>query len=320
MEFKRGQLRNFVTVAEDGQMTRAARKLHLAQPALSHSISQLESELGIMLLERHARGVRLTGAGEAFLPKARAVIAAADEALRTAQSLARANSGHMDVGYVGPPPLINAPELFRPFTENHPEASVSFREIRFPYTPTSAWLEEVDVAFTHSPASEPGVRIQPIRREPRAIVAPHTHPLADQAELRVSDVLDDVFLAYDPDVQPAWAGFHSLDDHRGAPARLTSNQARTPPEMLAMVASRQGIAAVPLSDARVIERVLRGVVAIPLVDADPAVLSISWREDDHNPLLRALTALAGQLARRDGVDHDGSVRAVRATWPELRRD
>src|SRR3977135_3735779 len=126
MEFKRGQLRNFVTVAEDGQMTRAARKLHLAQPALSHSISQLENELGIVLLERHARGVRLTDAGQAFLPKARAVIAAADEAMQTAQSLARASSGRMEVGYIGPPPLVNAPELFGAFVEAYPEAAVSF--------------------------------------------------------------------------------------------------------------------------------------------------------------------------------------------------
>jgi DNA-binding transcriptional LysR family regulator len=303
VEFKRGQLRNFVTVAEDGQMTRAARKLHLAQPALSHSIAQLENELGIVLLERHARGVSLTSAGQAFLPKARAALAAGDDALRTAQSLARAGSGRMEVGYIGPPPLVNAPELFGGFTDSHPEASVSFREIPFPYTPTSAWLERVDVAFTHSPASERGVCIQAIREEPRAILAPDTHPLADRAELRVADVLDDVFLAYHPEVQPAWAAFHSLDDHRGAPARLTADCARTPPEMLAMMAARRGLAAVPLSDARVIERVLRGVVAIPLIDADPAILSLVWREADHNPCVQALIATAGQLASSDGAGH-----------------
>ena len=306
MEFKRGQLRNFVTVAEDGQMTRAARKLHLAQPALSHSISQLETELGIVLLERHARGVRLTDAGHAFLPKARAVIAAADEALQTARSLARAGNGRMDVGYVGPPPLANAPELFGAFADTHPDASVSFREIPFPYTPTHSWLETIDVAFAHSPASERGVCIEAIRTEPRAIIAPDTHPLAERAVLRVDDVLDDVFLGYHRDVQPAWAAFHSLDDHRGAPARLTTERARTPPEMLSMMVSRRGLAAVPLSDARAIESVLRNVVAIPLADADPAVLSIVWREGDHNPCVQALVALARQLASRDG-HHGGNV-------------
>jgi hypothetical protein len=207
----------------------------------------------------------------------------------------------MDVGYIGPPPLINAPELFGAFAEAYPDAAISFREIPFPYSPTHSWLEAVDVAFTHSPAGEPGICIQAVRTEPRAIIAPDTHPLAGRTKLSVGDVLDEVFLGYHPDVQPAWAAFHSLDDHRGAPARLTTDRARTPPEMLAMIASRQALAALPLSDAHVIERVLRSVVAIPLTDADPAVLSISSREGDHNPCVQALAGLAGQVAGRNGA-------------------
>jgi DNA-binding transcriptional LysR family regulator len=66
MSFKRGHLLYYVTVAEAGQITRAARRLHVAQPALSRAITQLESDLGFKLLERHARGVTLTPAGEAF--------------------------------------------------------------------------------------------------------------------------------------------------------------------------------------------------------------------------------------------------------------
>jgi DNA-binding transcriptional LysR family regulator len=73
--------------------------------------------------------------------------------------------------------------------------------------------------------------------------------------------------------------------------------------MLAMMAARRGLAAIPLSDARVIERVLRGVVAIPLIDADPAILSLVWREADHNPCVQALIATAGQLASSDGAGH-----------------
>jgi len=60
------QIQYFVAVAEEEQITRAARKLHLAQPALSQAIAQLESQLGVALLERHAHGVTLTAAGEAF--------------------------------------------------------------------------------------------------------------------------------------------------------------------------------------------------------------------------------------------------------------
>jgi LysR family nitrogen assimilation transcriptional regulator len=63
MSFRRGHLRYFVTVVEERQITRAAAKLHIAQPALSHAMAQLEAELGVQLLERHARGVTPTAAG-----------------------------------------------------------------------------------------------------------------------------------------------------------------------------------------------------------------------------------------------------------------
>src|SRR5271169_2669810 len=144
MAFKRGHLYYFVTVAEEGQITRAARKLHIAQPALSQAIAQLEAELEIELLKRHARGVTLTPAGEAFLVKARIALAADDDAAQTARWLARAARGAMDVGFIGPPPTLNAPELFAAFADSNPHAEVSFRDVPFPCGATLSWLEEVD--------------------------------------------------------------------------------------------------------------------------------------------------------------------------------
>jgi DNA-binding transcriptional LysR family regulator len=299
MTFRRGQLRYFVTVADEGQMTRAAGKLHIAQPALSQAIAQLESELGLGLLERHARGVALTPAGEAFLPKARAALAAETDAAATAQSLARAARSAITVGYIGPPPAINAPELFTAFAEAHPNAEISVRELPFPRGSTASWLGDVDVAFCHEPSPDPDVRIQAVRTEPRAIVAPRDHPLAQRSELTVAEVLDETFIAYDPAVQPIWAGFHSLDDHRGEPPpRMTTDRALTPSQMLTIIASRTAITAVPASDAAIILKVLRGVVAIPVRDADPAVLSLTWRKSNHNSLVTALAVLAS--GRGDG--------------------
>src|SRR6478609_1031412 len=144
MPFRRGHLRYFVTVADEGQITRAAHNLHIAQPALSQAISQLESELGIELLIRHARGVSLTLAGEIFLPKARAALAADAEAALTAQSLARAADERLDIGYAGAPPAIKMPELFTGLQRTYPNAEVSFRELPFPTSPTSAWLGDAD--------------------------------------------------------------------------------------------------------------------------------------------------------------------------------
>ena len=226
---KRGHLRYFVTVAEEGQITRAAKKVHIAQPALSQAIAQLEADLGVELLTRHARGVTLTAAGEAFLAKARIALAADDDAAQTARWLARATRGAMDVGFVGPPPTLTAPELFATFGESYPDAEVSYRDLPFPRGTTLSWLEEVDVAFCHLPASDPDVEIQAVRLEPRVFVAHDSHPLAQRAELTVADVLDETFLSYRSDVQPAWAGFTvSMTIAVGHPEKRPSNARRTP--------------------------------------------------------------------------------------------
>jgi len=297
MPFRRGQLRYFVTVAEEGQMTRAARMLYVAQPTLSHAIAQLESELGVQLLARHPRGVTLTPAGEVFFAKARAALTATAEAAATGQSLARAARGAIAVGFIGAPPELRAPELFEAFADAEPDAELSFRELSFPRGATASWLEEVDVALCHAPSAEAGVCVQALRAEPRGVVAPKGHPLARRRKQTVAEVLDETFLAYDSSVQPAWAAFHTLDDHRGStPRSVTVAGALTSRELLAMIASRQGIAAVPVSECAFICQVLPGVVAVPLCDAHPAVLSLIWREDNHNPLVERLAAIAEPLA------------------------
>jgi DNA-binding transcriptional LysR family regulator len=291
------QLLYFVRVAEEGQMTRAAKTLHLAQPALSQAIAHLEEQLGVELLRRHPRGVTLTPAGEAFFVKARLALEAAEDAELTARSLTRAARKTIELGFLGSPPMLDAPELFAAFAYLHPEAEVSFRELPFPTGSTAGWLEEVDVALCFSPTSHPEVEIQPLRVEPRVVVAASDHPLAQRAELTAAEVLDETFPGTHPSVDPLWAGFWQLDDLRGEqPPRLTTDKAINPHELAAIVASGRAITITPASDGANIARALPSVVAIPLRDAEPAVLSLVWRRDNPNPLVEALVLAAKNLA------------------------
>src|SRR5206468_11636846 len=92
-------LRYFIGVAEEENVSRAALKLHVSQPALSRQIRDLEEELGFLLLERSARSVRLTEAGRAFLIEARAVLQRAEDAVKAARAIATGQRGELHVGY-----------------------------------------------------------------------------------------------------------------------------------------------------------------------------------------------------------------------------
>jgi DNA-binding transcriptional LysR family regulator len=309
MSLRLRQLRYFVVVAEEGQITRAAAKLHLAQPALSQAITQLESQLAVKLLERHPRGVSLTSAGESFFTKARAALDAVAEADLAARSLSRGRRGAVEFGFIGAPPMIDAPDLFTAFAALHPDIEVSFRELPFPSGSRAAWAEEVDLALCFALAPDDNVRTYTLREDARAIVAASTHPLAQRSERSVAEVLDETFVGFHPHVDRSWAGFWHLDDHRGEPCRrVTSDRAINPQEMAAIIASGRAIITAPVSNARNFTKALAGVSVIPLRDARPAELSLVWHRDAGNLLVAALVATARTLSERP-PEQDRSVGA-----------
>lgn len=307
MPFKRGQLQKFVTVADEGQITRAARKLDLAQPSLSQAISHLEGELGILLLERHGRSVTLTPAGETFLPKARLALSAHADADAFAQSLARAARGTVALGFLGLPPTAHTPELFAMVAAQHPDIELSFRELPLPRGATASWLREVDVALCHLPIDEQNIASQRLRSEQRVLIVPSTHRLAGSSRLTVAEVLDETFLGYSREVNPAWSAFWSLDDHRGSPAKRLATEHMTAIEMLAALPGADAVTTVPACHADAIALAVPALLAIPLVDASPAELMMVWRRDSANPLVGTLAAVAGHYARLyDGAEREAS--------------
>jgi len=107
------QLRSFVAVAELGQLTRAAERLHVSQPALSAQIKSLEDELATVLFERGAAGMTLTPAGRQLLPRAERVLAAAQALRAEALALRGEVSGRIRLGTVGDPELTRLPDVLR---------------------------------------------------------------------------------------------------------------------------------------------------------------------------------------------------------------
>jgi DNA-binding transcriptional LysR family regulator len=290
---KHSHLSYFVKVAETGQITRAARILHIAQPALSQAITQLEAQLGVKLLERHPRGVSLTPAGAVFLEKAQIALEAQADAAATAASLARDLRGALQIGFLSVPPMLMAPNLLEAFGRANPQVEVSSRELRFPTGPTASWLSDVDVALCHAPVPDPNVEILVLRQDLRSVVLRSDHRLGGRAELRVADVIDEPFCGAHPSVDPVWASFWNLDDHRGAPpATVTSDQVGNTLEQIAAMASGHAISTFPAPVAGVIVDLVPNLVAVPIIDAAPASCALVWHVSRPNSVVADFVALA----------------------------
>ena len=183
-------LRYFVAVAEELHFARAAGRLFISQPALSQQIRGLEGELGLRLLERNRRGVRLTPEGEAFLAEAKAVVQQADRAAELAKALAEGATGHLRLSY-----LRTMPGL--------PEVVVREYQRRFPSVEvvpdsgnTATNLErlrrgELDVGFVLTPVEDPvNLGWIEIATEPLVLAIPSKHPLAHRRRIRKEELAD----------------------------------------------------------------------------------------------------------------------------------
>jgi DNA-binding transcriptional LysR family regulator len=298
-------LHYFVEVAEAGQISRAAKRLFIAQPALSQAISRLERRLGLELLHRHPRGVTLTPAGRIIFEKARVAVTAGAEALATARSLSRGQGGVLEMGFLSSPPPLLAPGPLEVFRAANPGARVCFRELGFPVAPVTDWLSEVDLALCYACPPREGVEVMPLWIEPRAVLLHASHRLAGAGELLVSEVLDETFYGNHPATDPDWAALWSLDDHRGEPPlRLTDDTPANALEMVAAITAGRAVTAVPTTVAETIAGVAPSLSVRRLSDAAPVSCGLVWRAEPTNPLTAAFVEAARAFLATEGVSEE----------------
>src|SRR5262245_52299466 len=173
-------LRYFITVAEEGHITRAAERLGIQQPPLSQLIKAIERELDVQLFRRKPRGVELTDAGRAFLDSARATLSQFDYAFETTRRTARGEQGRISVGYSSSLaflPLV--PRVVREFREAFARVSVTLTEAFPGDVVYQVQNDQIDVAFIRKPVPDPeGIVIDPLLEEPMVVALPSGHMLA----------------------------------------------------------------------------------------------------------------------------------------------
>lgn len=173
-------LRYFQAVAEELSFSRAAKRLRIAQPALSRAVQELEQEIGSLLIERNRRTVALTPAGAVMLHETGLVLERLEESLRRVRRTAAGEEGELRLGYIGPPTQPFLGRLLHEFRRRYPKVSVHLEE----RTPERVWemvaKGRLSVALTR-PLPGQGERVLetlPLRQEPLGVVVPAGHPLA----------------------------------------------------------------------------------------------------------------------------------------------
>src|SRR5688572_1258927 len=173
-------LRYFQAVAEDLSFSRAARRLRVAQPALSRAIKQLEADLGAIVLERTRHHVRLTPAGSVLLRETALLLQQWEESLRRVRRTAAGEEGELRLGYIGPPTQPFLGSLLREYRRQYPRVAIHLEE----RTPERVWemvaKGRLSAAITRPVVAHEalGLRTIVLNDERLGIVVPAFHPLA----------------------------------------------------------------------------------------------------------------------------------------------
>jgi DNA-binding transcriptional LysR family regulator len=184
-------LRYFEAVARHSHVTRAAAELHIAQPALSKQISQLEAELGVALFDRVGRSVRLTEAGEALLPHARAVMAQVDAARVEMAERIGLRRGRATVGTTPTVGVRLLPQALANFAQRYPGIELRLHEAGVQTLMDLLETGALDVAIVTLPVADEALTVVPLLTEELVLVVADKHLLAQQNTVRMEDLADE---------------------------------------------------------------------------------------------------------------------------------
>jgi DNA-binding transcriptional LysR family regulator len=289
------QLRYFVAVAEELHFSNAARRLRIAQPALSRQIQALERELAVQVLLRNRRKVQLTPAGQVFLDRTRLLLSRVEDAVLAAQRASGGVSGSLNLGFVGSATYDVLPAVLRAFRKIAPHVDLTLSEMTVHAQLEALTEKRIDIGLLRLPARTPGLVFRTIAREPLYLALPSSHRLAQQSVVRLSALAGEPFVLYPDHPRPSWtefviglcqqAGFQPIIVQRTVEIQTT----------LSLVAAGIGVSVVPACIGNIIRkevvyRRLTGVRA-------RTELQVAYREEDPSPVVQTFLKVMWQAIR-----------------------
>ncbi len=294
-------LRYFVAVAEERNFTRAAARLHIAQPPLSRQIQQLEENLGVQLFERDQRPLKLTDAGRFFYSHATQLLAQMSELEAMTKRVGKIERS-LSVGFVGSTLYGMLPKVIRRFRAENPAVELSFHEMSTMDQMKALKEGRIDVGFGRIRLEDPSVRRVVLREERLIAALPLDHPLtAAKPLLTLHDLLGDTLIVYPKTPRPSYADqvLAAFHDRGLEPTHIF--EARELQVALGLVAAGVGVTIVPRS----VLGLKREDVSYQELD-DPKLVSpiiMSMRLLDESEDIRSMLDLIYDLYAEEGIDH-----------------
>jgi DNA-binding transcriptional LysR family regulator len=285
-------LRDFVAVAAAGSFTRAAEKLHVAQPALSQQIKRLEEEFGVRVFEREARGISITDEGRQLLESATEALRRYDALLDLAADLRRGARGRLRVGFIAQGPGELLPEILRAFKRSHPNVEVSLHQFGFEDCFVGVTRELSDVGFSHGMLDEDDRIASQSLEEPIVVVMASDHHLATRKRLTIDEIIDEPLFT-DMHSPGRWRDYWDAIPHRKGAQPAIAGRFASHDEWLEAVRLGGGIGLCPESTPTYYPR--SGVAFVPLEGMAPAVHSIVWCKDRASTLVSDFVSTALSL-------------------------
>ena len=290
-------LRYFQAVAEELSFSKAARRLHIAQPALSRAVKELEEQLGVVLMIRNRRAVSLTEAGAVLLHEIGVIFQRVDDAVRRVKRTASGEEGELRVGYIGPPTQSFLGRLLAEFRRRYPRVSVLLEE----RTPERVWemvaRGRLTIGLTRPVLAQNahGLRTMLLRREPFHGVFPAGHPLARSRSVPWRSLAEESLIIL---ARREGVGLHDAILAACHRARFTPRLVHTPSvisTVLSYVEAGAGIGIIPDSVAAL---GAGGPLAFrPLAPVQAVELVMVWSDSETSPAASAFRALVAEWLR-----------------------
>lgn len=301
-------LRYFIAVAEEGSLlTAAQRRLNTSQPSLSRQIRDLETEVGVKLLERQARGVALTAAGRVFLDHARLAllqVEAATDGARRAQQPERLTFA---MGFLAGQEVVWLPHALRIIREEAPGIEITLSSQSSPELALALMRGRLDVAFLRPEPQSVGLAFKFLAKEPLIAVLPTDHRLTSRKKIRPQDLARETYVS-SARISPV---LNAVIQDYASKVGITLKaeyEGDNLPSAMSLVVSTGGVTLIPLYAQNMLTP---NVVARALEGMPPTIdLTLGYNEANSSPLLRRLLSRADELVAN--VQNQSIIRYVEA--------